>query len=1301
MLPDGMEYAAGTSSLDAAALPDPEVMDNVLTYRLGDKPADWNGAVKFSARVSTAGKAGELSTRALLTFDTPLAKNARTPVAENVLVKKIREERKTASDIVLRPQFPTLSDVLSSKDKATIDLAIQDLKKIEFSRIIVIGHTDSKAIRGSGTRKFPDNYVLSQARAASVARYIAKSLNIPLSELTIVGKGPDEPVADNKTEEGRAQNRRVELLVVKKDQINTLVELVNMQDDSGVKTVPVTVTGQTSAPVPAAQKKETEDGKTMPEYTSAWLETVEPGCAWLWPADGCHPAIPATKIAIKHDPGKKLMLALNGEEVDPLNFDGMLKRQDGKVAVSTWRGVNLRDGDNVFEAVEYDQSGAETTRLTRTIHYSTPPVKVELAPAMSKLAADGKNPPVIAVRFTDKDGHPAREGTVGEYSIDPPYLPRQRVEDLQKNPLTASTSDKLKFQVGENGVALIELQPTTSTGEAVVRIPMLNGVQEIRAWLTPEYRDWILVGLAEGTVGYNVVKGNMETLVDSGGEDRYFEEDRVAFYAKGRIKGEWLLTMAYDSRRAAGGQQGLYQTIDPNKYYTLYGDGAEQRYDAASAKYLYIKLERDQFYAMFGDYNTGLTVTELSRYNRNFTGFKSEWKNGAYEYSVYLADTNQAYVRDEIQGDGTSGLYHLSRKNIVLNSETITIETRDRFHSETVVATQRLFRYLDYSIDYESGTIFFKFPVFSRDENFNPNFIVAEYESFDAADQAYNYGGRAAARFLGNKVEIGTSYIHEGEVGGSGDLEGVDAKVKLGEQSTLRAEAAQTKTDKAGVPAEGSAYLVEVQHRSDKAEGKAYVREQAAGFGLGQQNGGESGTRKVGADLNYRISKPWTVGGQVFQEDNLSTGAVRDLAEIRGRYAEGKYDLFAGLRRAEDTFTTGETNRSDQVISGLRYQMTERTSVHVTHDQSLGSANNNVDFPTRTTVGADYKLSSSATVFADQEWTHGAALDTESSRIGVRAQPWTGGSVGSTVEQQTTENGVRLFSTTGLKQTWQITKQWSVDGGLDRSTTIHNAAASTFNTNVPPASGASEDFTAVSLGAGYRQEKWSWTARVEQRHSDSEDKFGAFAGANGEVQRGLGLAAGLQMFRSINISGLETENSDLRLALVYRPFETRVTVLDRLDYIQNQRHGGDVVTDDSWRLINNLVTNIKTGDRTQASVQYAAKYVQETIDLNDYRGYTDLSGIEGRYDITKKWDVGLRGLLLHSWQVHQEKYGTGASVGFTPGKNIWISVGYNFAGFKDRDFSKADFTSEGPFVKMRIKFDQVSVREAVKWFSGQ
>jgi opacity protein-like surface antigen len=89
-------------------------------------------------------------------------------------------------------------------------------------------------------------------------------------------------------------------------------------------------------------------------------------------------------------------------------------------------------------------------------------------------------------------------------------------------------------------------------------------------------------------------------------------------------------------------------------------------------------------------------------------------------------------------------------------------------------------------------------------------------------------------------------------------------------------------------------------------------------------------------------------------------------------------------------------------------------------------------------------------------------------------------------------------------------------------------------------------------------------------------------------------------------------------------------------------------------------------------------------------------GIEGRYDFTKEWDLGLRGSLLHTWATRQFAYSYGPSVGYNVMENAWISLGYNLSGFKDRDFSVADYTAEGPYVKFRFKFDQNSVKEGLK-----
>jgi len=190
------------------------------------------------------------------------------------------------------------------------------------------------------------------------------------------------------------------------------------------------------------------------------------------------------------------------------------------------------------------------------------------------------------------------------------------------------------------------------------------------------------------------------------------------------------------------------------------------------------------------------------------------------------------------------------------------------------------------------------------------------------------------------------------------------------------------------------------------------------------------------------------------------------------------------------------------------------------------------------------------------------------------------------------------------------------------------------------------------------------------------------------------------VFQMPNTNGARTSNDDLRLSLAYRPKNSDWIVLDRLDFIIDERRDSSFDYN-TWRTVNNLNVNYKPAHDMQIALQYACKYVQETIDQLDYRGYTDLIGLEGRYDVTKTWDIGLRVKVLHSWSADQYKYGTGPFVGFNFAKNLLLQVGYNITGFSDRDFSKADFTACGPFLKLSLKFDQMSIREAVKLFSGQ
>jgi chemotaxis protein MotB len=74
----------------------------------------------------------------------------------------------------------------------------------------VEGHTDSIPI---STEKFPSNWELSTTRASSIVRYfIAKSINP--DRLKASGYADTKPIASNATPEGRAQNRRVEIVIL-------------------------------------------------------------------------------------------------------------------------------------------------------------------------------------------------------------------------------------------------------------------------------------------------------------------------------------------------------------------------------------------------------------------------------------------------------------------------------------------------------------------------------------------------------------------------------------------------------------------------------------------------------------------------------------------------------------------------------------------------------------------------------------------------------------------------------------------------------------------------------------------------------------------------------------------------------------------------------------------------------------------------------------------------------------------------------------------------------------------------------
>jgi len=81
------------------------------------------------------------------------------------------------------------------------------------NNIRIEGHTDNVPIGPELKSKFPTNWELSTARATNVTRYLLETLNFPPERISSAGYGEYQPVVENDTEEHRAMNRRVDIVV--------------------------------------------------------------------------------------------------------------------------------------------------------------------------------------------------------------------------------------------------------------------------------------------------------------------------------------------------------------------------------------------------------------------------------------------------------------------------------------------------------------------------------------------------------------------------------------------------------------------------------------------------------------------------------------------------------------------------------------------------------------------------------------------------------------------------------------------------------------------------------------------------------------------------------------------------------------------------------------------------------------------------------------------------------------------------------------------------------------------------------
>lgn len=1195
--------------------------------------------------------------------------------------------------IIFRPRFASFSTTLTPPDKKWLDDIADDLADAGDIRLDVVGHTDDVRVVPRAGRAINDNIALSAARAQSVADYLRSKLKLPADRVLAIGKGPAEPMVENKTAKGRDTNRRVELKVYAV--AKTEAPRIEIKSgDSGEINQEWTYWSS----VQVAAESDAEIKKTMPGVDTRTVvekeadEPMEAGIGLLSHHDGDVVAnrIQALRVRVDSRLSPDILIDEKPISSDRLGF----RKSEGKTTLMSFVGVDLGEpGPHKLTVRAKDQFGNFRINQTIIVTVAGEITRLRVVEG-SENVSDGRKPVQLKVELIDGSGQ-----------VVPAAVDLRLVSGELRPLVTGDVQRTVSESTGRVPVSadgLMYFAPVTRSGLYTIELAYGNILEKIPVYVRPEKRDWILVGLAEGSVMEKQLSGNMLATAAAGASDDLWQNGRVAFFAKGQVRGDWLLTMAYDSNKE--GTNAFGGVINPTQFYTLYSDASDPRYDAASKKKLYLRIEKDAFYALFGDYAAGMTVTELGRYNRSLTGFKSEYHDRNFDANVFAADTSQGYIRDEQRGNGTSGLYKLRGGKILAGSDKIRIETRDRYKSEIILHSQELGRYSDYSIDYDRGEVFFKAPVPSQDENFNPVWIVSEYEVPVSGSNALTAGGRAAVKLLDGRAVFGVSAIQENAGVNKSDVQGLDAEYRIDAADILRAEVATSSSNSvSAAAASGSATLLEWKRDSQKTKSRVYYREQESGFGLGQQNASEDGTRKVGAEGRYQLRKDIALTADVFQQEMLKTGSHREMADVRGEYQRDKYTVGAGLRHAQESIlsATSHTETStDQLTLGGRYNINRDLKLRANAEVGIAGQSETQNFPDRLLLGADYQLLRNLQLVGEEEWAFSDTRSTQSTRAGVKYQPWKGANFNTNVDREASESGERLRSGLGLGQRLVLSPEWNMDLGYDRADTLKDKQAPAFNPGQPPAFGAAttSDFWAAYTGANYQQGDIKGVGRIERREASDSAQWNVVGGVYRELNAEMAVAAGLTVTLAETQAGVIDNRGLLRGSIAWRQDQSRVIVLEQLDYGLDRHDGVNTNAIEGHRLVNNLNAS-KRWDKDQLSLQYGAKFVFATIDGSRVNGYTDLMGVEWRHDFAERWDFGLHSNALHSWGPGVMDYSYGISVGVTPIKNAWISLGYNFEGVSDPDFSGAEYSNKGIYLKMRLKVDQDSLKQI--WNDGR
>ncbi len=810
----------------------------------------------------------------------------------------------------------------------------------------------------------------------------------------------------------------------------------------------------------------------------------------------------------------------------------------------------------------------------------------------------------------------------------------------------------------------------------------------------------LLVGVASGTLSTLGLDQDPNDLPHFGIIDRNNTQlgdnillgGRTAFYAKGSIKPGLRLTASLDTDRGYLDQ--LFVDVDPQEQYPLFGDASTITFDAQSRSKLFAKLEQNESFLLLGDFNTNMTETEFTAYNRTFNGLLGSYLYKNHQVQVFATATDRSMEQEEIRGEGISGFYYLNNGSITRFSEKIRIVTKDRYHPETVLETKNLTRFFDYEINYVDGTLMFKQPVASLDGAGNPIFIVVSYEFQGASSRSWIGGFRHKSK-LGpdEKIMVGTTFLAEERATASYMLYGVDAIVPINDKITVSAEFGQSRKPDEFVDSVtvGSAIKTEVQANNvyPGLNLKGYVRAVGDDFTNASQVGAgtERGSLKYGLNAKYDSKKYGKITSEYYdQTGTMGTTNTLD-SRVFNMHVERRIKENSMLKLGYENALREKFDASDSLLSEdhsnlIKAQYDVLLLQHIKavfeHEQNLSLTNRTK--PTNTSIGLVYPITEQLEVYWKYRFIQGTGVNRQSV-LGFRSSVGENTDIEGKYEIGGITGEQRNRATLGLKNKWYLREDLVVNVSLENTATVDS-----FEIPTP-------SHQAMALSFEYLPEMpWKAIGKYEVRDDVNSLQRVITLGGDMRIFAGFGTIAKLDHWENrykIGNKGSQTREN-YQFGVAFRPQESdQINALAKMAYVSD-RNSQIALPIRQDRYIFSVHSYWQINRQIGLASRFATRFVLDDDATFDEGVSTQTYFFQSRveYAYTNELSGILDVRLIHMSPTQENAFGLAAEIDYLVYQNIQFGVGYIMKNYSDADFSFLDYQYHNLYFALHAKFSE-------------